>query len=38
VTIFGGKKSIHDYAQALNTITYEAMTSISARVKRVLID
>lgn len=36
VTVFGGIKGIQDYAEALETISYEAMTSISARVKRVL--
>ncbi len=38
VLIFGGKKSIHDYASAQKTITYEALTSIGSRVKRTFID
>lgn len=38
VIIFGGKKSIYDYAQALNTITYEVMCSIGPRVKRTIVD
>jgi alanine racemase len=38
VILFGGQKSIHDYAEAMGTITYEALTSISARVKRVLTE
>ncbi|MEQ8908334.1 MAG: alanine racemase [Vicingaceae bacterium] len=38
VTIFGGVNDIHEYAKAQGTITYEAMTNISARVKRMLID
>lgn len=38
VIIFGGKKSIQDYALAQKTIPYEALTNISARVKRVLLN
>jgi len=38
VTIFGGIKGIQDYAEALETISYEAMTNISARVKRIFHD
>ncbi len=37
VILFGGKKSIHQYAKAMNTITYEAMCRIGTRVKRILI-
>lgn len=36
VIIFGGKKSIYDYAEALDTITYEVSVSIGPRVKRIL--
>lgn len=36
VIIFGGKKSIYDYAEHLGTITYEVMCSIGKRVKRVI--
>ena len=35
--IFGKSKSIFDYADALETITYEAVTFIGKRVKRVLV-
>ena len=38
VIIFGGEKSIFDYANALELITYEAMTSLGPRVKRRLIE
>lgn len=34
--IFGRKKSIFDYAEALHTITYEAMTIIGKRVQRII--
>ncbi|MBL4706870.1 MAG: alanine racemase [Flavobacteriales bacterium] len=35
--VFGGIKSIFDYANALDTITYEALTNIGNRVKRILV-
>ncbi len=35
VTIFGTKLSIIEYASSMNTIPYEALTSVSPRVKRV---
>lgn len=35
VTIFGTKPTIYDVANALDTIPYEVLTSISRRVKRV---
>jgi alanine racemase len=38
VTIFGGQKSIYDYANALDTICYEAMTNLGNRVQRVLMN
>jgi len=38
VIIFGGQKSVYDYANHLGTITYEVMCSIGARVKRLLVD
>lgn len=34
--IFGGQKTVYDYAKVLNTITYEVMCSIGPRVKRVI--
>ncbi len=37
VTIFGGLKTIYDYAEAQGTISYEAMTNISNRVSKVFI-
>lgn len=37
VIIFGPNHSIKDYAAAIGTIPYEALTSISPRVKRVYI-
>lgn len=36
--IFGGQKTIYDFAEAQNTITYEALTNIGSRVKKVLIN
>jgi alanine racemase len=37
VTIFGAERgnTLEDMAQVLDTITYEIMTSISQRVKRI---
>ncbi len=35
--VFGGKKSIFEYAKALDTIVYEALTNIGRRVKRKII-
>ncbi len=35
VEIFGKQYTIHDMAEALDTIPYEVLTSISRRVKRV---
>lgn len=37
VIIFGGIKSIFEYAAALETITYEASTNLDNRIKRTLI-
>ena len=37
VIIFGESPSIIDLAQSINTIPYEILTSVSARVKRVYI-
>lgn len=37
VVIFGESPSIIDLAQSINTIPYEILTSVSARVKRVYI-
>lgn len=37
VEIFGENNSIYEYAKAMNTIPYEALTSISERVKRIYI-
>ena len=38
VIIFGNDyKSIYDFADALHTITYEALTGISERVKRIFV-
>jgi alanine racemase len=37
VTLFGGKKSIHDYTEALGTISYEAMCRIGERVERRIV-
>lgn len=34
--IFGGINTIFDYAQALDTISYEAVTMIGKRVKRII--
>ena len=34
-TIFGGKVTLADHAAALETNTYEALTSIGPRVPRV---
>jgi len=38
VIIFGGLKSIFDYANAVDTITYEAMTNIGSKVERILVN
>jgi alanine racemase len=38
VEIFGQHNSIDQIAQAAGTITYEIMTGISARVKRVYVE
>lgn len=38
VIIFGGLKSIHDFAEAQQTISYEAMTNMGERVKRIILD
>ncbi|MAY83652.1 MAG: alanine racemase [Flavobacteriales bacterium] len=38
VVIFGGKKSIYEYADLLGTITYEVMCAIGPRVKKVVVD
>lgn len=35
--VFGGKKSIFDFAEAQGTITYEALTNIGNRMKRKLV-
>jgi len=35
--LFGGKKTIFDFAKAQNTITYEALTNIGSRMKRKLV-
>lgn len=37
VTIFNAKPSLRDFANYCNTITYEVLTSISPRVKRIYI-
>lgn len=37
VEIFGTHNSVSSYAEAMGTIAYEALTSVSARVKRVYI-
>lgn len=37
VVIFGEGNSLHEYAKAMNTIAYEALTSVSERVKRIYI-
>ncbi len=39
VTVFGGGKgnSVEDMAKVLDTISYEIMTSVSQRVKRIFI-
>ncbi len=37
VLLFGEGNSLKDYAKAMNTIAYEALTSVSERVKRVYI-
>lgn len=36
--IFGGQLSLFDYAEALGTISYEALTNISSRVKKAIVD
>ena len=38
VIIFGGQKSIFDYANALDTISYEVMSNIGSKVARTLIN
>lgn len=38
VVIFGKKKSIFDYATAMDTITYESLACIGNRVHRCLVD
>jgi alanine racemase len=35
VLVFGDERSIYDFAEDMNTIPYEVLTSISQRVKRV---
>tara|TARA_B110000503_G_C7160824_1_gene419576 strand:- start:360 stop:1499 length:1140 start_codon:yes stop_codon:yes gene_type:complete len=35
--VFGGKKTIFDFAEAQETITYEALTNIGNRMKRKLV-
>ena len=35
--VFGGQKDIFDFAEAMCVSTYEAMTGISSRVKKVII-
>ena len=35
--LFGGKKSIHEYSEALGTISYEAMCRIGERVERRMV-
>ncbi|MPM36894.1 Alanine racemase [bioreactor metagenome] len=37
VEIFGSARSVSRYADAMGTIPYEALTSVSARVKRIYI-
>ena len=37
VFVFGGQKSIYDYAAAQGTICYEAMTNIGTQVHRFFI-
>ena len=37
VTIFGGKKSIYEYATHLGTITYEVMCALGSRVRKKMI-
>ncbi len=37
VIIFGGKRSIFEFADANQTITYEVMTNISGRVERLFV-
>lgn len=36
--VFGGQKSIFEYAEALDTIVYEALTIIGSRVKRRIVN
>ena len=38
VIIFGGKKSIFDFAAAIGTISYEAMSNIGSKVVRKLVN
>jgi Alr-MurF fusion protein len=37
VIVFGKELSIHEFAQTLDTIPYEVLTSISERIKRIYI-
>ena len=37
VVIFGEGNELHEYASAMGTIVYEALTSVSERVKRIYI-
>jgi alanine racemase len=37
VIIFGQQKPITTYAEAMQTIAYEALTSVSERVKRIYL-
>lgn len=36
VIIFGGIKSVYEYAESMGTISYEAMTNIGNRVQRII--
>jgi len=38
VIVYGGKRSIFDYANAMGTVPYEAMTSLSSRVKKIIVE
>lgn len=38
VILFGGLKSIYEFAEAQSTICYEAMTNLGNRVQRILIN
>ena len=37
VVIFGDRPTIREVAQVLGTISYEVLTSISARIKRIYV-